>query len=575
MLHRYKNFCRHWLTRFIATTMVGLFGSHALAQTGNLNRPYQPVVLKGSSFAEFSNNAAPMSQLFLYKYISASNTWEQIPFQFDEVEPDPSPTDPNRTTYFGTGDGNLDDADELAFMARDAGGKAPTNTWVNDASARTFARYEIEVTDPISPGSAGYVYLFRSSTLSVPPAAKDYVSYVDPSPGKGNDIIRGVSYEEGHADNGINVSMSVPLNADPNLNGSGTDFLDRLKIRFQVVAPLFGAITFTDAGFSFVSVKKRDGRVRVIRELREKITLITGGDIEFSILILYYGYSSFLGTEIDLNQITSSVKIVLLRQSIDFAANVSGAKWYNQNVTAPPITVNGNSGSLSAAQASVVNAPNLNWYMLSSAHGSLINFFSLSAPAAGNSQKFYYYDAQSGTGDGTNDTGDDNKSYGDSGLMITGSDIRVIFNLALTSYFLGKDRPRSDAEALYSQSTNPLKIVTKSQRSTVAVQENPKLVPQRFALLQNSPNPVSLATPATVIRYELPFASQTAVSLRIFNLLGQNVRELVNTAQPAGRYEVQWDGRLANGARAPAGIYFYQLQAGRQIATQKLMLLNR
>lgn len=101
------------------------------------------------------------------------------------------------------------------------------------------------------------------------------------------------------------------------------------------------------------------------------------------------------------------------------------------------------------------------------------------------------------------------------------------------------------------------------------------MLPQRFVLMPNSPNPLALTTPATTIRYELPFTNQAPVSLRIFNLLGQNVRELVNAAQPAGRYEVQWDGRLANGERAPAGIYFYQLQAGSQIATQKLMVVNR
>jgi hypothetical protein len=52
------------------------------------------------------------------------------------------------------------------------------------------------------------------------------------------------------------------------------------------------------------------------------------------------------------------------------------------------------------------------------------------------------------------------------------------------------------------------------------------------------------------------------------------VRELVNAVQPAGRYEVQWDGRLANGERAPSGIYFYQLRAGQQTLTQKLLVLS-
>jgi flagellar hook assembly protein FlgD len=73
----------------------------------------------------------------------------------------------------------------------------------------------------------------------------------------------------------------------------------------------------------------------------------------------------------------------------------------------------------------------------------------------------------------------------------------------------------------------------------------------------------------------LPFSGNAPVSLRIFNLLGQSVRELVNAVQPAGQYEVRWDGRLDNGNLAPAGIYFYRLRAGQQMLTRKLMLLNR
>ena len=565
MFHSYKNDCRHWLTIIVTVAVVAFLPSLASTQTGNLNRPYQPVVLD-SSFAEFSNNAAPMSQLFLYKYISASNTWEQIPFQFDEVEPDPSPTDPNRTTYFGTGDGNLDDADELAFMARDAGDKAATNTWIPDASARTFSRYEIEVTDPITAGSAGYVYLFRSSTLSVPPAAKDYVTYIAAPPGAsaGQDTVRGQTYEERHAINGIQDWLHVPVAA----NGSGQDLLDRLKVRFKI-STFLGATTFTEAGFGFLGVVFKDGRVRVIRELRERIVALTG-NIDFPILIFYYGYSSVLSTSLNLNSLPSIVNVVLLRQSFDFDPRVNGAQWHNQN-TAAPVTVTGSSGNLSAAQAAVVNAPNLNWYMLSSAHGSFVNLFSL-PPNFGNSQRFYFHDAQSGTNDDTDETGD-TKSYGDGGLMITGTNIRGVFNLSLISYVFGKDQPRSVAVDLYNQSTKPVMVQTRSQRSTVAVRQNINLVPRRFALLQNSPNPVSFTTPATVIRYELPFTSQTAVSLRIFNLLGQNARELVNAVQPAGQYEVNWDGRLQNGERAPAGIYFYQLHAGNQTSTQKLMIL--
>jgi hypothetical protein len=566
MPYRYKCFGRPVSFLFVVAAMILIFSPFSFSQIPT-NRPYQPVIVKGNGFAEFSNNAAPIGQLFLYKYISASNTWEQIPFQFDEVEPDPSPTDPNRTTYFGTGDGNLDDQDELAFMARDAGDKAPTNTWISDAASRSFARYEIEVTDPLlTSGNTGYVYLFRSGTLSTPPAAKDYVTYIKAPAGAsaGQDTVRGQSYEEGHATNGIQDWLRVPVAA----NGSNLDFLDRLKVRFKVFA-ILAEVTFTEAGLGLQGVRVRDGRVRVIRELQERISLITG-NIDFPILIFYYGYSSVLGTSLNLSSLPSGVRVLSLRQSFDFDPRVNGAKWYNQNLTTP-VNVTGGSGNLNAAQAAVVNDPNLNWYMLSSAHGSFVNLFSL-PPNFGNSQRFYFQDAQSGTNDGTDDTGD-NKSYGDGGLLITGTDIKGVFNLFLTNYVLGKDQPRTAAEALYNQTIKPLTFKTQAQRNTVAVQQPALGAPQRLALLQNSPNPLSLSAPVTVIRYELPFTNNTPVTLRIFNVLGQNVRELVNAVQPAGRYEAQWDGRLKNGERAPAGIYFYQLRAGDLTATQKLMIL--
>jgi len=564
MPYRYKSCGRFTSLLCVVAAIILSFSPFAFSQIA-VNRPYQPVIVKGNSFAEFSNNTAPMGQLFLYKYISASNAWEPIPYQFDEVEPDS--LNPASTTYFRRGDGNLDDQDELAFMARDAGDKALTNTWVNDAASRSFARYEIEVTDPLlTTGNTGYVYLFRSSTLSISPTAKDYVAYVAAPAGAsaGQDTVRGQTYEEGHAANGIQDLLRVPAAA----NGSNLDFLDRLKVRFKVFA-ILAEVTFTEAGLGLQGVRARDGRVRVIRELRERISLITG-NIDFSILLFYYGYSSVLGTSLNLNTLPSGVRVTSLRQSFDFDSRVNGAKWYNQNLSTP-VTVTGSSGNLNSTQAAVVYDPNLNWYMLSSAHGSFVNLFSL-PPNFGNSQRFYFQDAQNGTNDGTDDTGD-NKSYGDGGLLITGTDIKGVFNLFLISYVLGKDQPRAAAEALHNQTIKPLTVKTQAQRNTVAVQQPTLGAPQRFALLQNSPNPLSLSTPVTAIRYELPHTPQTPVALRIFNVLGQNVRELVNAVQPAGRYEVQWDGRLENGERAPAGIYFYQLRADDQTATQKLMIL--
>ncbi|APF19660.1 Por secretion system C-terminal sorting domain-containing protein [Caldithrix abyssi DSM 13497] len=93
--------------------------------------------------------------------------------------------------------------------------------------------------------------------------------------------------------------------------------------------------------------------------------------------------------------------------------------------------------------------------------------------------------------------------------------------------------------------------------SSVGIQEKlQNQIPRQFALLQNYPNPFN---PTTIITYELPKTSR--VSLTIYNLLGQKVRTLINTHQPAGQYQVQWDGKDDFGNPLASGIYLYELKA--------------
>ncbi|MHB1049089.1 MAG: T9SS type A sorting domain-containing protein [Bacteroidota bacterium] len=76
------------------------------------------------------------------------------------------------------------------------------------------------------------------------------------------------------------------------------------------------------------------------------------------------------------------------------------------------------------------------------------------------------------------------------------------------------------------------------------------IVPVVFALYQNFPNPFN---PSTTIRYGLPSASR--VTLKIYNILGQQIAEIVNQEQSEGIYEVQWNANVAT------GLYFYRIEA--------------
>lgn len=88
--------------------------------------------------------------------------------------------------------------------------------------------------------------------------------------------------------------------------------------------------------------------------------------------------------------------------------------------------------------------------------------------------------------------------------------------------------------------------------------------PNTFGLSQNYPNPFN---PSTAIRFELK--SSAFVVLKVYNMLGQEMRTLVNGTKPAGTYEVMFD---ASGL--PSGIYVYSIQAGDFVATRKMILLK-
>jgi hypothetical protein len=94
-------------------------------------------------------------------------------------------------------------------------------------------------------------------------------------------------------------------------------------------------------------------------------------------------------------------------------------------------------------------------------------------------------------------------------------------------------------------------------------------LPEQNQLFQNYPNPFN---PSTRISYELPKNIQ--VILTIFNLLGQEIRTLVNESKEAGHHTVHWDGEDNFGKKVVSGVYLYQIKAGDFKYTKKMLLMR-
>ncbi|MDI6792534.1 MAG: VWA domain-containing protein [bacterium] len=95
------------------------------------------------------------------------------------------------------------------------------------------------------------------------------------------------------------------------------------------------------------------------------------------------------------------------------------------------------------------------------------------------------------------------------------------------------------------------------------------VLPQSFTLFQNYPNPF---TQSTSIAYQLP--ASTRVSIRVYNLSGQLVKTLLEGEVRAGYHTVTWDGKDERDRTVANGVYLYQVVAGKNHLTKKMLLIK-
>ena len=111
---------------------------------------------------------------------------------------------------------------------------------------------------------------------------------------------------------------------------------------------------------------------------------------------------------------------------------------------------------------------------------------------------------------------------------------------------------------------NPVAVST-----VTASSEDDQVLPKEFALFQNYPNPFN---PNTQISFNVPTAE--FVTLKVYNLLGQDVKMLANKVMSPGKYTFEWNGTDLLNNDAASGVYFYELR-GETFVSRKKMLLIR
>lgn len=146
-------------------------------------------------------------------------------------------------------------------------------------------------------------------------------------------------------------------------------------------------------------------------------------------------------------------------------------------------------------------------------------------------------------------------------------------------YPTGTQQTREVAAVSDIDGNNSYEIIMGGQQGNVALLSGGNLVtsvggtsgelPQKFELGQNYPNPFN---PSTTINISVP--TQADFSLKIYDLLGREVKSFAFERVPAGEHSVVWDGKNEAGKNVASGVYCYRMQAGNIVQSKKLMLLR-
>ncbi len=153
------------------------------------------------------------------------------------------------------------------------------------------------------------------------------------------------------------------------------------------------------------------------------------------------------------------------------------------------------------------------------------------------------------------------------GAAYRNSNQDVFVQASLLRWFQGPNPDLTIWRFVYTSSTtDTLEFLVNALTGTIVgiSDQKPPLVLDKFTLYQNFPNPFN---PITTIEFDLPKTSE--VTLKIFNILGEEVTTLVSGKLSTGTHTYDW-----NASHLASGVYLYQLESGKYVITRKMMLMK-
>lgn len=359
-------------------------GLNSLFANASLDRPYEPVVLKGADLPALLG--APPNQIVAFRFQSG---WQQVPVQVDErkqidfgVVYNTNPighlvwTYADPTTFVGADPNSaFDSDDELVFMAKDTGRRSAAEF---PNGVQPGLSVELRITDPLTQGT-GYLYLFLSNGTLSPDAGQNYVNYqfnllsgdyrqtylLLDGPNPENSTIITTRYFTRFSDRWAREEIRI-LHGD----ATGVDILDRHKFMFAPGNCARTENTFNDAeGAFFCNI---NGPVRAIRSyMGANSGPLTTREHQF-----YEGRERVI-TYLRVHSISGGMDL------FDYSP-VSAGMRYHDSLNTQGFIIDGQQDNPTRGA--------LNWQLVSGAQGSLIHLFEVDTTISALNLTSFYTD---------------------------------------------------------------------------------------------------------------------------------------------------------------------------------------